>query len=306
MNKTPMTLMMTTLGVALLAGCSAGEAATVDASAPAASSDAVLGSVGGDGGQGREPSGVTGEIAYVADGVAQVQDGSTQTAVSFGDDTAFTAQVELALADIAVGACVTATLGDDDAATAISVTEADEDGSCSVGFGGGGMPDGDRPDGDMPTDMPTAMPDGGDVPADAPTAMPELGDGADGSGGMPQGGFDMSDRVVGTVTAIDGDVLTVETFSGEESTVTAAADVTVTGTEDADADAVEAGLCMTATGEADSSGGYAATSVYVFDGGDEGCVSEMSFGGGRGGMPGGEMPGGDQTGTSEPALESAS
>ncbi|WP_062465557.1 hypothetical protein [Demequina maris] len=303
MNKTRLSIVAATLCAGLLAGCSSGEAATSDEAAPSASSDAVLGTVEGMDGMDREPSGLTGEIADVSDGLAQVQDGSTQTAVSWTDDTTFTQQVELALADIAEGACVVATLGDDDAATEISVTEADEDGTCSTGFGGmGGRIGGDRPEGgDMPTDMPSDMPtDGaqlGEVPSDMPSGGPD--------GDMPAGGFDDSSRVAGTVTAVADGELTVEDSDGEETVVAVADDAAITGTEDADADAVAVGMCLTANGEADDAGGYSATSVYVFDGGEDGCVSAMGFGG-QGGMPGerGGAPGDTATGTSEPALES--
>ncbi|WP_062526425.1 hypothetical protein [Demequina rhizosphaerae] len=299
MNKTRMSIVAATLCAGLLAGCSSGEAASsTEEAAPAASSDAVLGSIdGGGGGEGMErgPSGLTGEISYVSDGLAQVQDGSTQTAVSWTDDTAFTQQVELALADIAVGACVVATLGDDDSATAITVTEADEDGSCSLGFGGaGGRMGGEMPEGgEMPTDMPS------DMPSDMPTDGAELGEvpsdlpsGAPGDGEMPGGGFDDSSRVAGTVTAVSSDGLTVEGTDGEETEVAVDADAEITGTEDADAEAVVAGLCLTADGESDDAGGYAATEIYVFDGGDDGCVSAMGFGGGQGGMPGERGDGG--------------
>ncbi|MDN4476133.1 hypothetical protein QQX09_09740 [Demequina sp. SYSU T00192] len=307
MNKTRMSIVAATLCAGLLAGCSSGEAATSDeAAAPAASSDAVLGTVEGMDGMEREPSGITGEVAYASDGLAQVQDGSTQTAVSWTDDTEFTQQVEIALADIAEGACVVATLDDDGAASAISVTEADDDGECSLGFGGmggrmgGGMPDGEMPDGaEMPTDLPSGGTELGEVPSDMPSGAP-------GDGEMPAGGFDGSSRVAGAVAAVTGDGLTVEGTDGEETDVAVADDVTITGTEAADADAVAVGMCLTAAGEADDAGGYAATTVAVFDAGDDGCVSASAFGGGRGGMQGGPggAPGDTETGTSEPALES--
>ncbi|WP_156162228.1 hypothetical protein [Demequina iriomotensis] len=303
MNKNRIA-MMAACGAMLLAGCST-DGAETSTSPTTAAEDAVIGSVPttGDAPTDREGrGGLTGEIAYVGDGVAQVQDGSTQTAVTFGSDTTFTQEVALTLADIAVGSCIVATLGDDDAATAVTVSEADEDGSCATGLGGafsgGGFPGGD---GDMPTDMPTAMPDGMELPdgAELPDGM-ELPDGAE----LPDrgdGGFAFAGVTAGTVTAVSGGTLTVEDADGAESTVSVADDATVTGRADADADAVEVGMCLTATGEADDAGGYVASTVYVFDGGDEGCVSFSGFGG-RGGMGG--APGGGSSEVGEPALES--
>ncbi len=236
-----------------------------------------------------EATGLTGEISYVSDDTAQVQDDSSQTAVSWTDDTTITAEVEIALADIETGACVVVTLADDETtASTVSVTEADDDGSCATGFGGG-MGGATMEDGDMPTDMPTdmaqgEMPDDAEMPTDMPTDMAQ--------GEMPDGGdFDTSSIVTGAVTAVGDDTLTIETTDGDETTVDIDADSALTGTEEADADAIEVGMCMTATGESDSSGGYAATSISVFSAGDDGCISTTGFGGGMGG----QMPGGDGT-----------
>ncbi|WP_062460468.1 hypothetical protein [Demequina soli] len=292
MNKTRITLTAALCGSVLLAGCSSGGAAESQPDA-SSSGDAVLGSVPGGQGGDRQPSGVTGEIAYVSDGTAQVQDGSSQTAVRFGSDTAFTRQVDLALGDVAGGQCVVAMLGDDDTATTITVTDAADDGTCATGLGGmGGGPGGD---GQMPTDMPSGMPTDGEMPTDLPSGAPALaGDGTQTGDAMPSGGFDPSSIVAGTVTSVKDDALVVEASDGTATTVTVGADTAITGTEAADADAVTVGMCMTAGGEADSSGGYDATTVYVFDAGDAGCVSTTGFGG-RGGFRGGDrgaMPGG--------------
>ncbi|MFV0285350.1 MAG: hypothetical protein ACK5IM_03040 [Demequina sp.] len=281
------------IGVILLAGCSAGdETADASASADTATSAAPEASgqpqAGGDQGD-FQPSGVSGEVAYVADGTAQVQDDDSQTAVRFTDDTTVTTEVDVAFADIVTGQCVVAVIGDDDIATSVSVSEADEDGTCSTGFGGmgGERPEGmEMPDGEVPSDMPTAMPDGmempdGEVPTDMPTAMPEGGD-------MSQGGFGGS-FVSGAVTAAADGTLTVEDSDGEATEVVTSDETTITGTEETDTSAIEVGLCMTANGESDSSGGYDATTIALSEATDEGCTS--GFGGGGMGMggPGGGM-----------------
>ncbi|WP_062203047.1 hypothetical protein [Demequina salsinemoris] len=274
---------------ALLAGCSSSDADTT-ASASASAGTETSADDGADAAM-PEASGLTGEISYVSDDTAQVQDDSSQTAVTWTDDTTITQEVEISLADIDTGACVVVTLADDGTtASTISVTEADDDGSCATamggGMGGGDMADGDAPtdmptdmaDGDMPTDMPTAAADG-DAPTDMPTDMAGGGD------------FDTTSMVNGTVTAVGDATLTVETTDGDETTVDIDDDSAITGTEDADSDAIEVGMCMTATGESDDSGNYAATDIYVFSADDEGCVTTSGFGGGMGGgMPSGDAP----------------
>ena len=66
----------------------------------------------------RVASGVTGEIADVADGLMQVQDTESQTAVSYTDDTTITAQVSGSLSDLEVGDCVFVTTDAADATVA--------------------------------------------------------------------------------------------------------------------------------------------------------------------------------------------
>ena len=87
----------------------------------------------------RVASGVTGEIADVADGLMQVQDTESQTAVSYTDDTTITAQVSGSLSDLEVGDCVFVTTDAADAtvATLVTVTAA-VDGECGIaGFAAG-------------------------------------------------------------------------------------------------------------------------------------------------------------------------
>ncbi|WP_084100299.1 hypothetical protein [Demequina sp. NBRC 110051] len=276
------------LTAALLAGCSTSDDSDATASADTATSAAPE-QPAGDQANDFQRGGVSGEIAYLADGTAQVQDDSSQTAVRFTDDTTVTTEVEIALTDIAEGQCVVVVLGDDDAATSVSVSEPDEDGTCSTGFGGMG---GERPTGDMPDGM--ERPTDGDVPADMPTAMPEgmeaPAEGTAPEGQMP-GGF--AGLVTGTVSAVSDGGLTIEDSEGESTEVSVADDASVTGTEAADTSAIEVGLCMTAMGESDSSGGYDATSIELSAATDEGCTTGFGGRGGFGGGAGGGAMGGD-------------
>src|SRR4029077_14440132 len=89
-------------GVLLLAGCSAGAATTgtptTAAAARAAPSAAPQ--------QGTGPGGVSGEIVLAQDGLVQVQDTQSQTAVRYTADTTVEQRVAVALSDVTVGSCV--------------------------------------------------------------------------------------------------------------------------------------------------------------------------------------------------------
>lgn len=287
--------------VLVLAGCTAG---TSQAAAPTAS-DAPQ-QQGGDGPQRSGPGGgggASGEIASVTGTVLQVRSTDSQTAVTWTDATTFSATVAGTLADVTVGSCVVAvstasaddTTGDDTAgtdapveATSIQVTRPTDDGTCAGGFGGGPGLGGDRPDG-APTDLPT-MPEG-ERPDGAPTDLPP-------GGGMRSFGG----GAVGTVTAVDGSTLTVESTGPDDATTTRTVTVTdattYTTTVAADASAVVVGQCASARGEADDSGKVTATSITVSAPTDGECSVGMvqRFGGGPGGGAGPGGPGGGQDG----------
>jgi hypothetical protein len=106
------------------------------------------------------------------------------------------------------------------------------------GFGGGERPDG--------------------ATGEAPTG-----------GGGAMGGF-----TSGTVTSIDGDVVTLELEDGSTVTITATSDTTVTTTTDGTVSDLAEGDSLTVMGEADDDGNVAATSIT------EGATG---FGGGMGG-----------------------
>ena len=114
------------------------------------------------------------------------------------------------------------------------------------GFGGGQRPDG--------------------ATGDAPT----------GGAGGGMGGF-----TSGTVTAVDGDVVTLELEDGSTVTITATDDTTVTTNDEAGVSDLAEGDSLTVMGEADADGNVAATSIT------EGA---SGFGGGMGG---GTPPGTD-------------
>lgn len=258
----------------LLAGCTA---AATEASSTPAPAEAVLPAT--------TDFGVSGEIALVGDGVLQVQDADSQTAVSWTDATTIEVEVSGVLADVTVGSCIVA-LGSD-TATTVAITDPVE-GVCGTGamFGGAGGGPAGMPDG-------TGMPADGELPdgAEAPDAG-QMPDGAaqpgDGASGAPGGGF--AAATAGRVVAVSDTTITVEvtdadgTVTNTEISVDDATAYTVTVT--ADASAFEVGLCVVADGESDDAGGFAATSLTVSDPGESGCTT--GFGGG---MAPGQAPG---------------
>ncbi|MFF1530662.1 hypothetical protein [Cellulomonas sp. NPDC058312] len=251
--------------LALVTACSGATAATDATTDDAARTQAPAGAT-----EERRPGGgTTGEIASVGDALLQVQGDDGQTAVSWDDGTTITQTVAAALADVSTGTCVVAlTSGDDDAAAATSVTlTAATDGGCTTGFGGG-MPSGAAPEG-----MPTGAPADGDLPE-----LPEGGPtGAPGAGERPEGGG-FGGVTAGLVTAVDGSTITVDS-DGTSATITVDDATTYTTTVAADSGALTVGRCVTAQGEADSSGQVAATVLLVSDAGEDGCTTGF---GGRG------------------------
>jgi len=263
----------------LLAACSS-DTADAGATGTADAGDAAQAQApSGQGGGGLPGGGTSGEIAAVTDALLQVQGDDGQTAVSWDGTTTIAQTVTAALSDVTVGSCVVAfTSGDEGAAaTSVAITAATDDG-CTGGFGGGGFP----ADGEMPSGMPTDRPEGAEMPDGAPTDMP---------GGGSGGGF--GGATAGLVTAVDGSTITVESTGtpGSADATTTTATLTVddatafTSTVAADATAIAVGRCVTAQGEADSSGQVAATSLTLSDATDDGCST--GFGGrGRAGLPG--------------------
>jgi hypothetical protein len=255
------------LVLAALTGCGGGDKTATDSSGTSGAAAAETPAAGaGAGGLGGGP-GASGTVAAVTGTTMQVQsDAAGQVAVSWSADTTFLQQVDGTLADVAVGTCVMVTSdaetteGDPVAATAVRITESQDDG-CTGGFGGG--PGSGRPT-DLPTDLPT------DRPTDPPEGMP--------SGG-PGGGF--GGGTFGEVTAVSGSGFTVE--SGDDTVeVTVDGATTYSTTAAATAAAVEVGRCAVAVGEADDTGAVAATTINLSDPVDGECTTGLrgGFGGG--------------------------
>lgn len=268
------------LGVAslLLAGCSS-------ASPEAAAETQQQGEPAPEAAE-RGPMGVSGKIAVVKDGLLQVQDDDSQTAVTFAGDTAITQQVPATLSDVVAGACITAIGGADGAAlTSVTITQPVE-GECSTGLGSMGGGPGGGAGGEAP--------EGFEPPTDG--EMPAPPDGAE----MPEGGF--GGLTSGKVTAVNGSTIGVEAVSLDGGTSTqevVADDATVfMKTESATSEALVVGACVVAVGEYEGEA-YAAVSLAVSEAGDGGCGAGFGgadFGGGGrgpGGAPGGA--GGDMT-----------
>lgn len=271
-------------GAAILAGCSTGGAGTTPDSTTTGQPSTAPSAQGMP--QGQRGGGVSGEIVFAQDGTLQVQNSQSQTAVRYTADTTVDQQVTFALANVTVGSCVVAIVGDDGTATSVRVTQP-VDGECTSGFPGGGQ-GGPGGDGSMPSGAPTTMPDAGDRPSDMPSGAP----GGDGQNGQAPGGGFAGTFVAGSVTAVSAAGLTVKTDS-DSSEVVVGASTVITGTEAADQSAIAVGMCVTAQGKADDAGGFDATSLTLSVKGDDGC--SQGFGGMRGG-PNGQGGNRDQNG----------
>lgn len=81
------------------------------------------------------------------------------------------------------------------------------------------------------------------------------------SGDAPAGGFPGGGLTSGTVTAIDGDSVTLELDDGSTVTVTTSGDTTVTTTDEASVSDLAEGDSLTVVGETDDDGNVAATSI---------------------------------------------
>lgn len=293
-----------------LAGCSGDSSAGSESTSPmtaAASEHAAGDPAGGEQGRTGAGSGTSGLIASLTGSVIQVQGTDSQTAVSFSDATTVTQTVAATVDDVTVGSCVVVMGGVADstdadstasaAATSVVVSGA-VGGECTAGLGGGFGRSGDaggRPAGDNAAGDDAAGEAGEQAagrPTDLPSDMP-----TDMAGDMPGGGFPggFGSFTAGMVTAVDGVSLTVETTTQDgttsTSTVALADTTTYTATVDADTSAIAVGLCAQVSGEPDSSGTVAATSVALTEAGDSGCSTR---GMGGQGVPGG---GGAPSGT---------
>lgn len=269
------------LAVALLCAACGGGSPTVASTAGATSPSG--GSSGGSGPGARQVRmpGASGLVAAVEGRTLQVQGNSEQTAVTYTASTKFTHEVAATLADVTVGVCVvardTATQGSTPGtsgstgqspihATSIGISSPVQ-GRCTGGFAGAGGGFG-RGAGRSGTPGATRS-----RPATPPT-------GGRGSEGRPPNGFG-GRGVLGTVTALDGGTITVQTvfpgdFDGRTSTGTATStpttrtvrvatgsSTTYTRTATTTSRSVVVGVCVTALGRADDTGAVTATSIAV-------------------------------------------
>lgn len=243
-------------GLLLLAGCGSTTSNASPGDQPSASAGAQDGRTGGgqgDRGRGSDPGRVSGEIAAVDGKTLQIQDGESQTAVTYSGSTTFLSRVTGKVSDIKTGECVTVlSSSTDEKATTVTATSVTASpatkGECGFGFGGSGGR------GARPSGAPSGQPSG------APSGMPNEG---------------MRPRS-GTVTAVKDGTLTIAvTQMGSDDTTTLTAkttsDTTVTVTKSAKASAAKVGMCATASGKADDTGAVAATSITVYKSGDAGC-----------------------------------
>lgn len=273
------------LAVAVLAGCGGGGSnATTDAAPAAAQNVAPTPSAGTGTNQQQQQRtfpGASGQIADISGKTMQVQNTSSQTAVTYTDATTVTDTVTATRADLKVGDCVqvrdaadtatsaTGTAPDATAAiTAATVAISDAvDGACSAAGGFGGGFGGQRPDGAQ-----------GAPAQGAPGGA--AGDGA-------QRAFRGGGGAFGKVTAIDGDTVTVEssrpagmpgdsTGTAAQSTtraVTLATGTTYTKTVKATTSALKVGSCVTALGTANDSGAITASSITIRPAVDGTCTA---------------------------------
>lgn len=288
------------LTLTLLAACGGG-AATDTAAGNDAQQTSANGGTGAPGGQNgtqtrgaRQLPGASGKIAEISGSTMQVQNISTQTAVSWTKDTTFTDTVSAESSDLAVGDCIAVTPASTDttvttdettpvAAASISINDA-VNGACAIGgFGGPGGGGGFR--GQMPEAQAS-------VDGQAPTTR-QLPDGAqrpDGAQGNRIGGF--RGGVSGKVVSVDGGTITVEmtrpampngTSTAPPTTGTTTTSRTVTfsstttwnRTESAGSDALKVGRCVTALGTAGSTGAVTATSIVVRPATDGECTGGL-------------------------------
>jgi hypothetical protein len=311
----------TALAVTLLAGCGGGNNNVSDTAAPAANTqnDANTGGRASAApnsaprnGANRTFPGASGEIAEIAGKTLQVQNTTSQTAVTYTDSTKITNSVTATKADLSVGDCVSvrdtamdavtnaggsteaptgqptpaAVVDPNTAVEAASVTISDAvDGVCPGGFGGGGFPGG------FGGNRPQAGPRNGQFPQGGqfPQAAPNGSGTGNGGGQRPDGARAFGGGASGKVTKIDGNTVTVETThlaapnaDGSQSTaspttstrtVTLVATTTYTKTVSATPSALKVGSCVTAFGTANDTGAISASSIAISSPVDGSCTS---------------------------------
>lgn len=253
---------------------------------------------GGFAGQGG--GGTFGQIAAVDGTTLQVQDASSQTAVSYSTSTKISKTVSVALSAVKVGECITASTtpasgspsssstSSDAAVTSVAISQP-SGGSCTTGFGGQRGAGGQGGQGGQ----------GGPRPTDRAGSRPSVRPSGAASGRFGGGNFVMPTS--GKVTAVSGSTITVDaldfqTQKTSSKKVTVDESTTYTETQTGAASDLVVGQCVIALGKADDSGTVTATALTVSAPVNGSCTTGF---GGRGfgsGRPGGDNA--SQNGTS--------
>lgn len=323
--------------VLLLAGCggtsaSASSAPDNSANGNTGTNNSAAGNNAGGNGQGRAFPGAQGKIADISGKTLQVQNDTTQTAVTYTASTKMSQTVSAARSDLAVGKCVsvrpvqsgtdanTAPAPADDstpvAAGSVSISDP-VNGSCNGGFGGGAFGGGafgaGRGNGGQGFQGRRGQGTNGQTAAgQAGTGDPNA---ANGQNRGPRGGF--GGGANGKITQINGDTLTVEsqrpqfdangtagstsstpTMTTVTRTVTLSSATTYTKTESASASDLKVGKCVTALGSTDSNGTLTATTIALRPAENGSCTTGFGGFGGRRNGAGGAAGSGSTTTTS--------
>jgi hypothetical protein len=202
---------------------------------------------------------VTGQVVQLAtDKVTvngQVGNGKTgNTTVSYDSTTTVLQSGTGSMADVVPGVCVLATGQKDATSGVVTATtfqaQLNMNGNCALPAGAGGG-------------------------QGRPSASP-----GQGFGGPPGGNLTV---VRGKVTSVSGSTVMVQPDAGAVMTVTVPSTVQVTRLVSSTTARLAVGLCVTATGQRDSSGVVKARNILISAPGPNGCTRAGGFGGGFGG-----------------------
>jgi hypothetical protein len=286
-------------GLLLVSACG-GSGSAAASSASSASSAPSAGSSDGAG-NGRFP-GASGEIAAESGSTLQVQNTSSQTAVTYSSSTRITNTVPATAADVKVGMCAVARpatgTGSPSAssstpsttvAAATVVLSDSVNGSCNGGFGGAGA------GGSGGGGFAGRFGNGSGAPRPSGSRSP-------GAGGFNRGAFGAN----GLIKSVDGSSFVVESrrraFGSSESPSSSASptitNVTVTTTSStkysktvtATSAALAVGECVTAIGKTDDTGAVTASNIAIEQKVNGSCST--GFGRGPGGFGGASGSGG--------------
>ena len=223
------------------------------------------------GGPGR--NGASGELVKIDGTTLVVNSQAGDVTVLYDSSTAFQKTSTAALADIAVGKCITAPATKDSsgALTAgnVQLRSKNAAGTCQGGGPGGGGGGFGGPGADA-TPRPTPRP--------SPSIDPNVA------------------FVAGEVTAVSGVNITVKTAAGASESVTVPTTVTVTRSDAAAATDLALHQCINANGQRDAAGKVTARNISIVPPGPSGCATGgggRNFGGGGGGRGNGGGGGGN-------------